>query len=565
LLSAAVTAVHKVNTQVLRRPEALTTLRHQKINLTKYPFAVCNDGTAASYYANRQISGTAGPADHWAVVLEGGGMCMSDESCLKRAATQEELTTSRFDYDLAPTVNVTEHLTRIPLAMHSRVAIIVLRYCSSDAWVGNSTRVFVNATKSSGLAQYVFHFRGAAIVEAVLKTERDAQQSSPVTVTLLGVSAGALGAAASVTAVNDLLPAADVNLIMDSPPPFPVDAAITEVNDDSDLVAFVAANNLDPGQSVNNGKVDMLSPFIDWFDPRKDDPLLQTAVQNVGRGAARFPCLLDAACMLEQLALRSKGARRSLRIMMIAPKHDLFMIAKGAFQKAFQGRDNGDAPLITNFKTRLAKILAQASVASKVTSAELPILPTLFAPACPMHGMTTAFFDPPLPSASRRLRDFDLAGSFKFTSEGYNFEAVYDFERTLASEALTTVLVDGTSVSDALFEFATAIANRNISAVAVRYLQRVVVQPDLPRQTKDRSFDSRARRAVACIRCCGCLLHGPLFDERCLDVLWASARSALTHCVPSRARSSSRNMVYVAPVLQNRNQRDATPAEQQRV
>ena len=181
---------------------------------------------------------------------------MSDESCLNRSSAQGEyhlLTTSRYDSAKVPTLSVSKHLTRIPLAMHERVAVIVIRYCSSDMWVGNSSRVVTNATTG---ATKLFQFRGAAIVDAVLRVERAAQGAAPQAVTLLGISAGALGAASSIAAVNDLFPAAQVNLIMGSPPPFPVDGAITEEEDDSDILDLVRANNFPWPGSVSNSKVD---------------------------------------------------------------------------------------------------------------------------------------------------------------------------------------------------------------------------------------------------------------------------------------------------------------------
>ena len=91
---------------------------------------------------------------------------MSDESCLNRSRTEGLLTTSRYDAAEVPTMRVSKHLTRIPLAMHERVAVIVIRYCSSDMWVGNSSRVVTNAATG---ATELFQFHGAAIVDAVLR------------------------------------------------------------------------------------------------------------------------------------------------------------------------------------------------------------------------------------------------------------------------------------------------------------------------------------------------------------------------------------------------------------
>jgi ATP-binding cassette subfamily G (WHITE) protein 2 len=439
-------------------PHAWTSLEHQYVNLDNYPLAVCNDGSPGSYFVNRQIADSSGPADHWLVVLEGGGFCMSDENCLERVANDPSLTSSKRDSSSMPTLNASAHLTRIPLAMHDRVAVIVLRYCSSDIWVGNSTRMLTNLTTNGTI---LFQFRGAAIVDAVLRTELDAHPTRPEAVTLFGYSAGAIGASASVSVASNLLPGAEMNLIMDSPPPFVVDATY-QAKDHSSLREMMADSGFPP-EAVVNGKFDAFRPFLDWYKPQKDDPLLQTSVQTLGRGLARLPCLFDLVCTLEYLDTLGITPHGSPRIMMVGSLQDLYsMVQAKGFETAFDGIENGDMPPMTNFQVRLQNVFAHIDPVHKMTSGDQPLLLTLFAAACPMHGLTHAFFDPPLPQSGPNSTL--LVGDEQFSREGFSFAATYDFVKTVQSEAYTDVLVDGTSAADALLEFATAIAAGNISA-----------------------------------------------------------------------------------------------------
>ena len=104
---------------------------------------------------------------------------------------------------------LTEHATRIAMDGANSVGAIVIRYCSSDVWIGNSSRVVRGAR---------WEFRGAEIVRAVFETE---VASSAVNFTLIGLSAGAIGAGAHASGAElpARYPGATWNVVLDSVPP----------------------------------------------------------------------------------------------------------------------------------------------------------------------------------------------------------------------------------------------------------------------------------------------------------------------------------------------------------
>ena len=82
LLAVALVAEATLSQAEAEPTAAATDLARMTVDTAKFPLAVCNDGSAASYYINRDIHsvGSAAPS-HWIVLLEGGGLCMSNQSC----------------------------------------------------------------------------------------------------------------------------------------------------------------------------------------------------------------------------------------------------------------------------------------------------------------------------------------------------------------------------------------------------------------------------------------------------------------------------------------------------
>ena len=56
------------------------TLEKKMLDLTKFPRAVCNDGSGAGYYVQKSLSNST----DWLIFQEGGGWVYDSTSCLYR-------------------------------------------------------------------------------------------------------------------------------------------------------------------------------------------------------------------------------------------------------------------------------------------------------------------------------------------------------------------------------------------------------------------------------------------------------------------------------------------------
>jgi hypothetical protein len=162
-------------------------LFHRVSLSSAHPLAVCNDGEgAAMFYRNCSANWDRKPGDpdycalpvtRWVVafagsdmdyfggvgvsarsprVQESGAYCYDAASCTKRATN---LTTSRNLPDTAfPGGIALPYAEANPNLYKSHH--VVVPYCSSDLWAGNSTAIF---------ASTLWHFRGAAIIQAVVE------------------------------------------------------------------------------------------------------------------------------------------------------------------------------------------------------------------------------------------------------------------------------------------------------------------------------------------------------------------------------------------------------------
>ena len=178
--------------------------------LSAYPAAVCNDGTAATYF----YSSDAFTNDKLLIYLEGGGRCESIESCESRCTDQKSshrcTTNTNETMTLESTFWSKDQATNPPF--HD-FANIWVDYCSSDTWIGSR-----DASSDTG----GYHFHGKDIVRAVIddiiavKTNiGDLKQ-----VVLLGTSAGAFGVQTNCDFVADKFKAEkndlDIRCIADS-------------------------------------------------------------------------------------------------------------------------------------------------------------------------------------------------------------------------------------------------------------------------------------------------------------------------------------------------------------
>ena len=119
---------------------------------TLYSTALCNDGSPAGYYY--KASPNASSLD-WLVFQEGGGWCWDSATCLARAASSPQLTSSK--HWAATTTQ--GGIFASDDARLSQLNLVFVPYCSSDGWAG------LAGPASNPLG---WSFRGHDIVEAVI-------------------------------------------------------------------------------------------------------------------------------------------------------------------------------------------------------------------------------------------------------------------------------------------------------------------------------------------------------------------------------------------------------------
>jgi len=163
--------------------------------------------TRRYYYAPATLPSDG---DKWLLMLEGGEWCYDAPSCAQRAASQPDLLTSHGWYPHKRFSGVFE-TDEAKNPFHS-VAKVYVPYCSSDAWVGDTT--------AGGLT-----FAGQRIVAAVLRalaTVHGLGQTPGQRLLFGGCSAGARGAMFTLDSVELMLQAwtesrVDVSGLLDSP------------------------------------------------------------------------------------------------------------------------------------------------------------------------------------------------------------------------------------------------------------------------------------------------------------------------------------------------------------
>lgn len=127
--------------------------------------AVCNDGTPATYYFRdcpRPGPECATEPEQWLIIFSGGepsDACFDEASCAARARRSPSSTSSKLNpatLDSPVGLFSTSGEANPNFYMHRAV---IVPYCSSDMWLGNS----------SGAGPGGFVFRGRAIMRAVLE------------------------------------------------------------------------------------------------------------------------------------------------------------------------------------------------------------------------------------------------------------------------------------------------------------------------------------------------------------------------------------------------------------
>jgi len=146
------------------------------IDTSKFPNAVCNDGTPGVFYyapATREED-----RNKWVIFLQGGGGCRDGQSCAERWCHVN----TNYGMDKM-TSSLTKPAIRGNGFMDPRSDNhfgswnrVLIFYCSSDAWRGTTSGVH-SATAGATTVSFTLQFRGSQIIDAVLDTLRN---DSPV-------------------------------------------------------------------------------------------------------------------------------------------------------------------------------------------------------------------------------------------------------------------------------------------------------------------------------------------------------------------------------------------------
>jgi hypothetical protein len=154
-----------------------TDLQRVDLDLTAFPNARCNDGTAGTFYF--RPAATAQGATRWVIQLQGGGSCGNPDGCARRwCSVDTNYGMTQMSSVLAPAngIGADGILYRGPAVTNPLADAnhVYVRYCSSDAWSGATGPIDVDAVHpvSGDPIRYRIDFRGADIVDAVIATLR---------------------------------------------------------------------------------------------------------------------------------------------------------------------------------------------------------------------------------------------------------------------------------------------------------------------------------------------------------------------------------------------------------
>ena len=153
----------------------------QKVSLTAYPMALCNDGSPAFYYYSAPPQNDS---DKWLIYMEDGGFCTGQDSCRARP----RVWTTSADDVYPRTVEGTDLLTRGDSAPFDDFHHVYIGSCSSDFFLARR-----NGTFSIG-GDREFFFRGYFIGRAVFDDLQNLGLSDGSDMVLAGTGAGGIGA-----------------------------------------------------------------------------------------------------------------------------------------------------------------------------------------------------------------------------------------------------------------------------------------------------------------------------------------------------------------------------------
>lgn len=177
------------------------TFTKRMLDLTRYPDARCNDGTAAGYYLEAGKPGTTS----WVVVLGGGSWCSTSQDCAGRPAGLKSST--GWPATIAPNGILSAKATDNP--NYAQAHRISVPYCTSDVFSGDTGPV---AALSN------FQFRGRKVMAAVIDDLRTTYGLGQKGQRVLfgGLSAGGVSVLANADRVHKQIPEASLFALVDA-------------------------------------------------------------------------------------------------------------------------------------------------------------------------------------------------------------------------------------------------------------------------------------------------------------------------------------------------------------
>lgn len=151
---------------------ALQSTRLDWVNLQ----AKCNDGSPAAFFYAPPQNGV------WHIHLEGGGSCYDEDTCLS-VTHEKSLMSSNFLPQSIWLGGIFSRDSTSPALAHAGHAF--LKYCSSDSWLGNSSKIWRGRP---------FFFHGAVILAEAVYALLDRGMKHAEMVLFSGCSAGGRGA-----------------------------------------------------------------------------------------------------------------------------------------------------------------------------------------------------------------------------------------------------------------------------------------------------------------------------------------------------------------------------------
>eukprot|EP00041_Stephanoeca_diplocostata_P031380 m.976613 g.976613 ORF g.976613 m.976613 type:complete len:1321 (+) comp23946_c0_seq1:455-4417(+) len=407
-------------------------LQQHTINTEIFPWAICNDGSPATYYTNT----VSEQPSQWIYILEGGGFCATQLKCAERSIDSPFLTSSRhFEYS-----SMTMHPDITRFGFTNRTQVVVIRYCSSDNWIGNKTTTFFN--DSTNVVSR-WEFRGVEVLNSVLTSVGMVDSQN---VLLIGSSAGGIGVLAHARdTFRRRYPHTPIRLILDSIPPAPHEKIA--------MSGFLESIDMQMSDLDTQLITDTTSAFSVWGAPLN----ISVAHRNVSvaAGTVVIPCFANIFCMLNTMYDSILANSNPFAVFMVAPRFDLWTwSATGAdtIELSTKNDYTDPEPILELYVTlgRVSQMFSPLGLSGR----PLPEPPAIYAPSCATHVVLSALTNPVLPGLVPLQED--LAGTEEVdteTSSSFDGTMFVDYNLTevyVGDASMQHMKIGGVSVLDAI-------------------------------------------------------------------------------------------------------------------